>query len=121
MTLEISRDPWSTLDDLMGIEVTDLVDDGIGDLGFYGRCSTEGNQDPETSHGWQHGNANKFIGPLGGRIVADFFDIGQSRSVPWERRKEGAGCWPHSRTLPAPGPGSWSARALGAGSAISSP
>ncbi|WP_204449421.1 recombinase family protein [Actinokineospora baliensis] len=90
MTLEISRDPWSTLDDLMGIEVTDLVDDGIGDLAFYGRCSTEDNQDPDTSHGWQHGNANKFIGPLGGRIVADFFDIGQSRSVPWERREEGS-------------------------------
>ena len=26
--------------------------------------------------------------PLGGSVVAEFFDIGQSRSVPWERRPE---------------------------------
>lgn len=37
---------------LFGIEVIDTIDDGIGPCGFYGRCSTEDNQDPETSHGW---------------------------------------------------------------------
>jgi len=26
------------------------------------------------------------VEPLGGRVVVEFFDIGQSRSVPWERR-----------------------------------
>ncbi|GLZ37168.1 recombinase [Actinokineospora sp. NBRC 105648] len=91
MTREISLNPWATLDDLMGIEiVAHVVDERVGALAFYGRCSTEDNQDPETSLGWQQGNAAKFVGPLGGRIVAEFFDIGQSRSVPWERREAGA-------------------------------
>lgn len=90
MTAEISRDPWATLDDLLGVEVVDTQDVGIGPVAFYGRCSTEDNQDPETSHGWQSGNARKFIEPLGGSIVADYFDVGQSRSVPWERRENGA-------------------------------
>ncbi|MEV0087330.1 hypothetical protein [Saccharopolyspora sp. NPDC050642] len=33
-------------------------------------------------------NAQKFVGPLGGMIAAEYFDVGQSRSVPWERRRE---------------------------------
>jgi hypothetical protein len=88
MTAEISRDPWATLDDLLGVEPVAEVDEEIGPVAFYGRCSTEDNQDPETSLGWQLGNARKFVEPLGGRIVAEFFDVGQSRSVPWERRAE---------------------------------
>ncbi|WP_116175711.1 recombinase family protein [Kutzneria buriramensis] len=87
MTVEINSDPWATLDELMGVEVVDAVDNGIGSLAFYGRCSTEDNQDPETSHGWQVGNARKFVEPLGGSVTAEYFDIGQSRSVPWERRE----------------------------------
>ncbi|MFC0105592.1 recombinase family protein [Kibdelosporangium aridum] len=90
MTAEISRDPWATLDDLLGVEVMETFETGIGSVAFYGRCSTEDNQDPETSHAWQAGNARKFVEPLGGEIVADYFDIGQSRSVPWERRPEAA-------------------------------
>ncbi|MEV4313018.1 recombinase family protein [Actinocrispum sp. NPDC049592] len=91
MTAEISQDPWSTLDKILGVEVSsDEVDAGIGPMASYGRCSTEDNQDPETSHGWQVGNARKFVEPQGGEIVADFFDVGQSRSVPWERRPEAA-------------------------------
>ena len=62
----------------------------VGELAFYGRCSTEDNQDPETSRGWQFGNARKFVEPYGGTVSAEFFDIGQSRSVPWDRRREGA-------------------------------
>nr|CEL13531.1 Site-specific recombinase [Kibdelosporangium sp. MJ126-NF4]CTQ99215.1 Site-specific recombinase [Kibdelosporangium sp. MJ126-NF4] len=89
MTAEISLNPWSTLDDLWGIEVAnEAVDDRAWTLAFYGRCSTEDNQDPETSYGWQIGNARKFVGPLGGEIVEDFFDVGKSRSVPWDRRGE---------------------------------
>ncbi|ATE55730.1 recombinase family protein [Actinosynnema pretiosum] len=90
MTVEISRDPWETLDRLLGVEVAEAVGDGIGAVAFYGRCSTEDNQDPETSHGWQLGNARKFVEPLGGHVVVEFFDVGQSRSVPWERRPEAA-------------------------------
>jgi DNA invertase Pin-like site-specific DNA recombinase len=88
VTAEISRDPWTTLDDLLGIEIVDAVDEGVGPVAVYGRCSTEDNQDPTTSRGWQFGNARKFIEPVGGTVAAEFFDIGQSRSVPWERREE---------------------------------
>ncbi|MEU3275418.1 recombinase family protein [Saccharomonospora sp. NPDC006951] len=90
MTAEISSDPWATLDDLLGIEVVEAVEDGIGPMAAYGRCSTEDNQDPKTSRSWQVGNARKFVEPLGGRVVAEYFDIGKSRSVPWERRDEAA-------------------------------
>ncbi|WP_232376786.1 hypothetical protein [Amycolatopsis aidingensis] len=87
MTTEISPDPWATLDDLLGVESVEPVDEGIGPVAFYGRCSTEDNQDPETSRSWQLGNARKFVEPLGGTVAAEFFDVGQSRSVPWERRE----------------------------------
>ncbi|WP_231647998.1 recombinase family protein [Saccharothrix sp. NRRL B-16348] len=90
ITVEISRDPWATLDELLGVEVVEAIEDGIGPVAVYGRCSTEDNQDPETSRGWQFGNARKFVEPLGGVIAEEFFDVGQSRSVPWERREEGA-------------------------------
>lgn len=90
MSAEISLDPWAAFDDIMGVQVMDAIDDGVGPLAFAGRCSTEDNQDPETSRGWQVGNARKFVEPLGGLIVAEFFDVGQSRSVPWERRPNAA-------------------------------
>ncbi len=77
---------WAVLDELLGVEAAPALDNGVGALAFYGRCSTEDNQDPETSQAWQLGNAQKFVEPLGGHIVATYFDIGQSRSVPWERR-----------------------------------
>jgi hypothetical protein len=82
VTAEISRDPWATLDEILGVEPVAEVEEGIGSVAFYGRCSTEDNQDPETSHGWQLSNATKFVEPLRGHVVAEFFDIGQSRSVP---------------------------------------
>lgn len=88
MTVEISLNPWATLDDLWGVEVAEDVLDGIGPVAFYGRCSTEDNQDPKTSRGWQLGNASKFVEPFGGDVVTEFFDVGQSRSVPWDRRRE---------------------------------
>jgi DNA invertase Pin-like site-specific DNA recombinase len=81
---------WATLDALLGVELAQAPDEGLGALAFYGRCSTEDNQDPETSLAWQLSNAQKFVEPLGGRIVTEYFDIGQSRSVPWERRAEAA-------------------------------
>ena len=90
MTAEINQDPWATLDGLLGVEVVDSTETGIGPVAFYGRCSTEDNQDPETSHGWQLSNARKFIEAFGGTVAAEFFDVGQSRSVPWERRSEAA-------------------------------
>ncbi|WP_329101498.1 recombinase family protein [Micromonospora sp. NBC_01699] len=55
---------------------------------FYGRVSTEDNQDPESSRGWQLSRANALIQPHGGRIAMEFFDVGQSRSLPWQRRTQ---------------------------------
>ncbi|MHB8465048.1 MAG: recombinase family protein [Acidimicrobiales bacterium] len=57
---------------------------------FYGRVSTEDQQDPAASRGWQISRAEALIAPHGGKIVAEFFDIGQSRSLPWKRRPESA-------------------------------
>ena len=45
---------------------------------FYGRVSTEDNQDPESSRRWQLSLANNLLTPQGATIIAQFFDIGQS-------------------------------------------
>ncbi|MBD8059053.1 recombinase family protein [Cellulomonas sp. JH27-2] len=58
------------------------------DLVFYGRCSTEDTQDPAASRAWQVKRARDLVEPLGHRIVAEYFDIGESRSLPWKRRRE---------------------------------
>ena len=55
---------------------------------FYGRVSTEDQQDPDSSRGWQLRRSRELIEPYGGEVVAEFFDVGQSRSVPWKRRPE---------------------------------
>ncbi|MEU5695445.1 hypothetical protein [Actinosynnema sp. NPDC020468] len=86
MTAEISNSPWATLNELLGVEVAEVAEDGIGPMAAYGRCSTEDNQDPETSRGWQFGNAGKFVEAFGGVVTEEFFDVSQSRSVPWDRR-----------------------------------
>jgi site-specific DNA recombinase len=57
---------------------------------FYGRVSTEDQQDPESSKQWQLHRSRQLIEPARGEIVAEFFDIGQSRSLPWKRRPEAA-------------------------------
>ena len=57
---------------------------------FYGRVSTEDLQDPTSSRRWQYERARVLIEPQGGQIVAEYFDIGQSRSLPWKRRPEAA-------------------------------
>jgi site-specific DNA recombinase len=57
---------------------------------FYGRVSTEDQQDPTSSKQWQLSRATALIEPHGGTIGAEFFDIGQSRSLPWKRRPEAA-------------------------------
>jgi site-specific DNA recombinase len=57
---------------------------------FYGRVSTEDQQDPTSSRNWQLARSRQVIEPAGGEIVEEFFDIGQSRSLPWKRRPEAA-------------------------------
>ena len=58
---------------------------------FYGRVSTEDWQDPVTSRARQLAQAEALVRGFG-VIVAVFFDIGESRSVPWGRRS--GGCCP---------------------------
>ena len=56
---------------------------------FYRRVSTEDYQDPVTSLARQRGQAATLVAGRG-RIVAQFFDIGQSRMVAWARRPQAA-------------------------------
>ena len=56
---------------------------------FYGRVSTEDHQDPVTSRARQRDQAGALVAGHG-RIVAGFFDIGQSRVLPWARRPQAA-------------------------------
>ena len=55
---------------------------------FYGRVSTEDQQDPTSSRNWQLARSRQVIEVTDGTIVEEFFDIGQSRSLPWKRRPE---------------------------------
>jgi site-specific DNA recombinase len=57
-------------------------------LAFWGRVSTEDNQDPESSRAWQITRAKNLVEPRGGTIVAEFFDIDKSRSIPPQRRPQ---------------------------------
>jgi len=56
---------------------------------FYGRVSTEDWQDPVTSRARQLQQAVMLVSGRG-VIVADFFDAGQSRTLPWARRPQAA-------------------------------
>ncbi len=52
---------------------------------FYGRVSTEDQQDPKASYNWQMARSQALTSAHG-PIVAEFFDMGHSRSLPWKRR-----------------------------------
>jgi site-specific DNA recombinase len=54
---------------------------------FYGRVSTEDYQDPVSSRLRQRDQAGALVAGHG-RIVAEFFDLGQSRVLPWPRRPQ---------------------------------
>ena len=56
---------------------------------FYGRVSTEDWQDPESSRARQREQAESLVRGHGS-IAAEFFDVGQSRSVAWGRRPQAA-------------------------------
>ena len=57
---------------------------------FYARVSTEDRQSPADSIAWQRSVAAALIGAHGGEIVAEYLDVGVSRSLPWSRRPEAA-------------------------------
>jgi site-specific DNA recombinase len=56
---------------------------------LYGRVSTEDHQDPVTSLARQRNQAAALVTGHG-KIVAEFFDIGQSRTLAWVRRPQAA-------------------------------
>jgi len=56
---------------------------------FYGRASTEDWQEPVTSRARQRDQAGVLVAGHG-TIVAEFFDSGQSRALPWARRPQAA-------------------------------
>jgi hypothetical protein len=56
---------------------------------FYGRISTSEYQDPASSGRWQLDSAADIIAGHG-TIVAEFLDIGCSRSLPWAKRPHAA-------------------------------
>ena len=56
---------------------------------FYGRVSTEDYQDPVASRARQRDLAGALVAGHG-RIVAEYFDAGQSRMLPWARRPQAA-------------------------------
>ncbi len=56
---------------------------------FYGRVLTEDYQDPVTSLARQREQAAALVAGRG-RVVAEFFDIGQSRVLAWARRPQAA-------------------------------
>src|SRR6202050_3190214 len=57
-------------------------------VAFYGRVSTEDQQDPESSHGRQLTRSRALIEARGGVIVAEFFDVDKFRSIPGQRRPQ---------------------------------
>ena len=62
---------------------------GVLRFAFYGRVSTEDWQDPVTSRARQLQQAMMLIAGVG-VIVAEFFDTGESRTLPWARRPQAA-------------------------------
>ncbi len=56
---------------------------------FYGRTSTAEYQDPATSRAWQREIASTLVAEHG-TITTEFFDVGCSRRVAWERRPQAA-------------------------------
>jgi site-specific DNA recombinase len=53
---------------------------------FYGRVGSIRLQDVAASRAWQVSRARQLIQPRGGVIVAEYFDIGHTRALPWQRR-----------------------------------
>ena len=54
---------------------------------FYGRMSTEDYQDRESSSHWQREAAEETIADRG-VIVAEYFDTGSTRAIPWAQRPQ---------------------------------
>lgn len=58
------------------------------DFAFLGRVSTRDAQRPDQSRAWQLHISERLVEARGHRIVAEFFDVDQSRSIPWSMRPQ---------------------------------
>jgi site-specific DNA recombinase len=65
---------------------------------FYGRVSTDDMQDPVASRAWQLDVAKKLIAGFG-EIELEYFDISESRSIPWSRRPEASALLTEMRSV----------------------
>src|SRR5689334_13515778 len=72
---------------------------GVLRFAFYGRVSTADSQDPLTSRRGSDQAAALAAGH--GVIVAEFFDVGESRTLPWTRRPQAAAWCPAQYPEPA--------------------
>ncbi|MGD7708061.1 recombinase family protein [Microlunatus sp. Y2014] len=86
----MSENPGEAYDDAAGRARFASAPKGNLRLALYARCSTEDLQSPEDSLNWQRRAATAFIARIDpeAQIVATYFDVGQSRSLPWRRRVE---------------------------------
>jgi site-specific DNA recombinase len=75
--------------DLTGRRSRGVAGRGRLRFAFYGRVSTEDWQDPVTSRARQQEQARVLVAGHG-TIVAEFFDCGHSRTLPWARRPQAA-------------------------------
>lgn len=92
MTTSALPDPWKKHDAERNEQRNALSESAAPrHFAFYGRCSTEDNQDPETSKQWQLRAARTLLEVHcpGAVITEVYFDVGFSRSLPWKRRPEG--------------------------------
>jgi site-specific DNA recombinase len=53
---------------------------------LYGLVGSIRLQDVASSRAWQITRARQLIEPAGGTIAAEYFDIGHTRALPWQRR-----------------------------------
>lgn len=72
-----------------GLAVSGLLSQPGLRFAFYGRTSTIGHQDMASSRGWQREAAESVVDGRG-EVVAEFFDAGCSRRLPWSSRPEAA-------------------------------
>jgi site-specific DNA recombinase len=67
-------------------------------LAFYGRVSTEDQQDPESSRTWQLHRSLQLIEPHGGVLVGEYFDVATAARCPGSGGPRRANCWKRSAT-----------------------
>ena len=65
-----------------------LTTDEAMRFAFWGRVSTEDHQDSASSRAWQLTRGRSLIEPHSGQVVAEFFDVDRSRSIPPQRRPQ---------------------------------